>query len=183
MEKDFLTIAITLPHFYKEEAGLINRMISEGLVDYVHIRKPYTRASDIESLIKKIDQEFYSRLKLHDHFELLENYELGGIHLNMRNKDPHPLAKSISKSFHSLEELNFSDGLDYFFISPVFDSISKEGYKKAFNYVDLANVIKGKKGIALGGVTPDKFPFLKELGFTGAAMSGYFFQNYARLHQ
>ena len=74
-----------------------------------------------------------------------------------------------------MEELEFASDYDYVTLSPIFDSISKQGYKSAFKLMELKNKIKGKKVVALGGVTPDKFSYLKSIGFKGAALLGYFF--------
>lgn len=172
---NFLILAVTRPDFYKEEASEINNLLKDGLADYVHIRKPDASLTQIKELISHIDAIYHPRLKIHDHFNLLEFFNLGGIHLNSRNKSVFPNANSISISIHSLEEIENVDEYDYFFISPVFDSISKNGYKAAFNMNALAEKVKGKKAIALGGVTPDKFLLLSSIGFSGAAMLGYFF--------
>ena len=51
--------------------------------------------------------------------------------------------------------------------------VDKEIIKKDLE--KISSFIRGKKVIALGGVTPDKFPFLKSKGFLGAALLGYFF--------
>ena len=176
MEKDFIIIAITLPYFFTGEAEKINQLLETGEADFVHLRKPGSMIDDMEKLISQINPRFYPRLKLHDHFSLLDKYQLGGIHLNNRNPQPIP-AREISKSIHSYEELDGINQFDYFFISPVFDSISKKGYKASFELEELSHKIKGKNAIALGGVTPDKFPLLKSLGFHGAALLGHFFQN------
>lgn len=180
-DKDFLSspfilIAITQPYDYPEEAKIITELLEKGIVKYVHIRKPNWNIEETENLIKEIPASFHSQIKLHDHFELLFKYNLGGLHLNSRNPEPLGEYKEISKSFHTLNEIETEDDkLDYFFISPVYDSISKEGYKAAFDLDLLEKKIKGKRAIALGGVTPDKILELKKAGFYGAAMLGYFF--------
>lgn len=172
---NFLIIAITRPDFFFGEGERINQILEENRANYVHIRKPYAEQKSIKNLIQDINPVFHYRLKLHDHFELLDSFNLGGIHLNSRNADYHNKAKSISISCHSLDEIEKVDKFDYFFISPIFDSISKEGYHAAFDLNEVSHKIKGKRSIALGGVTPDKFPLLSSLGFTGAALLSYFF--------
>lgn len=174
---NFLVIAITPDYFFKGEAERINEILANGEARFIHIRKPFSTKKNLEELLNKITPEFYPRIKLHDHFELNNIYGLGGIHLNSRNPKPIQITGTISQSLHSVEEMTNVNHLDYFFISPIFDSISKRGYKAAFNLNDLSKIIRGKKAIALGGVTPDKYPMLKSLGFYGAALSGYLFQN------
>lgn len=172
---NFIKIAITPPYFFPNESKLINNLLSQGEADLLHIRKPAASYHQIETLINNIDGNYHDRIKLHDHFELISKYKLGGIHLNSRNPIPPAYAKTVSKSIHSLEEINAIKDFDYFFISPVFDSISKQGYKAKFDLQVLSESIIGKNAIALGGVTPDKFSLLKELGFIGAAMIGHYF--------
>ncbi|MCH5229713.1 MAG: thiamine phosphate synthase [Muribaculaceae bacterium] len=175
MKGNFLTIALTRPDFFPRESEIIEGLLSSGKVSFVHIRKPGASSLQIEKLIEQIDASFHPFLKLHDAFSLIEKYSLGGIHLNSRNPEPYPGTNSISISFHNLKDIENSDSFDYFFISPVYDSISKKGYNAKFNLKVLSENIKGKKAIALGGVTPEKIPELKDLGFIGAAMLGYYF--------
>lgn len=63
--------------------------------------------------------------------------------------------ESLSASLHSLVELqeNFLESLDYAFLSPVFNSISKEGYSSAFDLKFLGDAIAKAKCpiLALGG--------------------------------
>lgn len=175
MISDFKIIAITSPSSYPNEAEIINSLLKRDDITFLHIRKPDYQQFEIEMLLKQIDSNFHSKLKLHDHFQLLEKYSLAGVHLNNRNREAPLGAKSISKSFHLLSELKDLEIFDYFFISPVFDSISKNGYKAAFDLKELEIAIKNKKAVALGGVTPEKIPVLKKMGFWGGAMLGYFF--------
>ncbi len=61
-------------------------------------------------------------------------------------------------------------------LSPVFDSISKRGYASAFALPQLemarAEGIIDDKVIALGGVTADRLPAVRRMGFGGAALLG-----------
>lgn len=170
----FLRIAVTSPDEIKDEPERISNLLLSGEVELVHIRKPRWDKAKISRLIAEIPPHFHPRLKLHDHFELLKDFNLGGIHLNSRNPMPYPGAASVSISFHSIEQLDDAGHYDYVTLSPVFDSISKTGYTAAFGFGSLSRHIMGKNVVALGGVTPDKFPFLKEIGFYGAAMLGYY---------
>ena len=72
--------------------------------------------------------------------------------------------------------MKYKNDYDYVFLSPIFDSISKAGYKSSFTEEMLKDAsskgIIDKKVVALGGVTLDMIPYLKELNFGGAAMMG-----------
>jgi thiamine-phosphate pyrophosphorylase len=65
---------------------------------------------------------------------------------------------------------------DYLFLSPIFDSISKNGYKSIYSGEELQDAsnrgIIDDKVIALGGVKLDKIEYLRKLHFGGVAMIG-----------
>ena len=103
-----------------------------------HLRKPGLTESETEEIILQINSNFHNRIVLHDHFPLAEKYRLKGVHLNSRNPQANFKGEywnrcSISRSCHSLEEVAVNkDSCNYLTLSPVFDSISKEGYKAGF---------------------------------------------------
>ena len=118
------------------------------------------------------------RIVIHDFFELAKPYGLRGIHLNARRSTVlDGWQGHVSRSCHSLEEVKqYKNACDYVFLSPIFDSVSKQGYASAFAYETLKQasgdgIIDGKV-VALGGVTPDKISRLRSLNFGGAAMLG-----------
>lgn len=176
MDKKFLKIAVTPDYIYPGEGEVIQEMLSEGGFDFIHLRKPGVTTAEIEDLIKTIDSPFRERLTLHDCFELADRYGIGGIHLNKRN--PHPpegWRGRISASCHSPEECLNKGNLDYVTLSPIFPAISKPGYTPSFNSDDVRKLLETPHRpavIALGGITPDKFTFLRETGFDGCAMLG-----------
>lgn len=174
MKGSFLKIAITLPGFVKNESERIRALLESGEVNIVHIRKPDWDITAIEKLICDIPDKFHDRLKLHDHFSLIQKHNLRGAHLNSRNVEAPVNSGKLSKSLHSISELettNFSD-FEYVTLSPVFDSISKEGYKSGFDLNKLKPYLIGRRVVALGGVTAEKFHLLEEAGFIGGAMIG-----------
>jgi thiamine-phosphate pyrophosphorylase len=171
---NFRLIAITLPNFIDNESNRITALLEAGF-EYVHIRKPDASPEQIAKLIGTIDKSFWSKLKLHDHFELLTEFALGGVHINKRNPIAPAMAKSISKSCHTYEELDDAYKFDYVTLSPIFDSISKPGYNSTFNLKEIN--IEAENVIALGGITADKIPLIKQIGFAGAALSGYLFNS------
>lgn len=168
-------IAITSEVFQEEEADWIVQILAAGF-SYVHLRKPEASKQQMQSLIEQIPAAYYCRLKLHSHFELAEEYGLGGIHLNSRwNKIPDGYTGKVSKSCHSFAELRDLSRYEYAFLSPIFDSICKQGYRSKFSEADLTahKQLISDKVIALGGISPDKLPYLQKIGFGGAAFLGY----------
>lgn len=176
MTDKFLTIAITSPEDYPNEAERISEILRNGEADIVHIRKPNWSEEKTAELLEMISPELYSQIKIHDHFSLLNIFPLMGVHLNSRNDTAPDCVISVSRSFHDIEQLPLSVHYDYITLSPIYDSISKTSYKSSFLLEELKPFLKGKRVVALGGVTPDKFPELMEAGFVGAAMLGYFWK-------
>lgn len=172
-----LWIVITSPSFIPDEASFIHRLFAHG-VDVVHLRKPGAAADDCARLLDGLTADDRHRIVIHDFFELAEPYGLRGIHLNARRSTvPDGWLGHVSRSCHSLEEVKrYKDACRYVFLSPIFDSVSKQGYASAFTDDVLKQAsregIIDNKVVALGGVTPDKIDYLRQLNFGGAAMLG-----------
>ena len=171
-----MIIVITLPYFIEREAERIVQRLAN--VDLIHLRKPESTSDEMERLICDIPAEYYSRLVLHDHHHLAVKYGLYGVHLNSRNPlPPKDWKGSISRSCHSLEEIKeWKDRYNYLSLSPIYDSISKQGYLSAFSREQIekavAEGIIDNKVLALGGVTFDKVEEVERLGFGGAMILG-----------
>ena len=170
-------IAITTPNFIECEASVIPHLLQLG-VDLVHIRKPSATSEQLALLLNSLPTWCYDQLVVHDCLELANKHNLKGVHLNRRNHTvPDNFKGSVSMSCHSLEEVEIKkDMADYVFLSPIFNSISKNGYNSAFSKEELHNAMKqgtiDKKVIALGGVSLANIETVKDLGFGGAALLG-----------
>lgn len=173
-----MTIVLTLPYFVDGEAERIASMLSSASVDLVHIRKPEATAAELEQLIMAIPSSCRSQLVLHDHYELAVKYNLFGVHLNSRNPQPPAGWRgSVSRSCHSIEEVKqWKPRCRYVSLSPIFNSISKQGYKAAFSREQLekahAEGIIDHKVMALGGVTFGKIDDVLRMGFGGGMILG-----------
>lgn len=169
-------IAITPENFIKDEITFITTILDSGF-DYVHIRKPQSTIDEVRNFINMIPQIYHSRLKLHDYFELTAEFYVGGIHLNKRSSTI-PIGKpnlKLSKSCHSLDELIRNKRYEYLFLSPIFDSISKSGYKSGFDLYDIADKLHCGKIVALGGIDASRMADVRDAGFAGVAFLGYLF--------
>lgn len=172
------TIVITRPYFFEGEERYITHLFEQGVTS-LHLRKPHSSEEDVQKLIEKIPQKYRSQVVLHEHPQLVEKYQLQGFHLNSRCPHlPDGFKGGISRSCHSLEEVVlYKDQCDYVFLSPIFDSISKEGYGSTFPEETLQEAYKqgiiDSKVIALGGIKPEHAPYLKANGFGGMAYLGY----------
>lgn len=166
MADNFKIIGFTSPSEWtsaEAEADSIIQFLDSEAIDFFHIRKKQSSESYTRSLLSMIPERLHSSLVLHSHYDLLKFFHLKGSH------------GIISKSCHSLQELKEGRGVEYSFLSPIFDSISKKGYESRFSLQDenLINSIAGLPVIALGGVTPDDFQKLFQIKFAGAALLGY----------
>lgn len=170
-------IAITTPKVIDEDAYIIKSLLDKG-VDIVHLRKLESCIDDCRKLLSTLDAEYRASIVIHDYPELYSEFSLLGIHIN-RNITTLPEGYNglKTRSCHSLEEIaHYKSDFDYLLLSPIFDSISKVGYRSTFNEDVLQRAstsgIIDSKVIALGGVTLDKISYLKGLNFGGAAMVG-----------
>ena len=77
--------------------------------------------------------------------------------------------KTISSSFHDLETLdNDNFEFDYYLLSPVFSSISKQDYEgQGFDVNHMDKLVVG-----MGGVTSENIAEFKALGFKGVGVLG-----------
>ena len=155
-------ILITTPEYFVEEDQILNALFEEGL-DILHLRKPGTEAVYAERLLTLIPEKYHKKIVIHDHFYLCNEYKLKGIHLNSRN----PIAPDKQEDKKTC---------DYVFLSPIFDSISKEGYSSKFTPEAIREAVKAdiidKKVIALGGIDEENILRVKDFGFGGAAILG-----------
>ncbi len=170
-------ILMTKPEFFVEEHQILTALFDEGL-ELLHLRKPHSEPVYSERLLTLIPEKYRSRIIVHDHFYLKNEYKLKGIHLNSRNLEiPKNYKGHVSCSCHNIEELTAHKKMcNYVFLSPIFDSISKENYTSRFSPTLLAECAKRKiidrKVMALGGVDLENIRFLKEFGFGGGVLLG-----------
>ena len=172
-----LQIAITQPFAVNKEDAIIRHLLANGF-DVVHLRKPDADIEYCRDLLGRLSPAERSRIVVHDYPVLYDEYTLRGIHLN-HNYTAYAThyQGTRTRSCHTFEEVaRYKDECDYLFLSPIFDSISKVGYRSRFSHAELSRAsaegIIDERVVALGGVTFDKIPYLKELNFGGIAMLG-----------
>lgn len=172
-----LKIAITPPYAIDGEVATIRHLLAHGF-DVVHLRKGEAGIDYCRGLLGQLSAAERAKIVIHDYATLYEEFSLRGIHLNrVITHLPEGYRGSRTRSCHTLEEvIRYKDGCDYLFLSPIFDSISKRGYRSSFSHEDLQRAasegIIDHRVIALGGVTPNRIPYLEALGFGGVAMMG-----------
>ncbi|TCO07475.1 thiamine phosphate synthase [Natronoflexus pectinivorans] len=173
-----MLIVITHPSILRNEAAAITALLNSGAC-YIHIRKPGASDEEVFRLMQSIPEKYYSKLTMHYHFNVALKLGLGGLHNSSHFKAPQVAGVRQSAGCHSLEEVFVNDrkSLDYMFLSPVFNSISKVGYCSAFSREELIAFFQERGGqqapvIALGGISMDNVAEIKSMGFSGAALLG-----------
>lgn len=175
-------LAISDPAFIPDEAELINSLFREGLV-CLHIRKPASSPKELKALLLKIETDFIDRIAIHQHHHLAHAFGIKRLHFTEKDRklaSPGNLEnlKSegylLSTSIHELTEISkLSKVFSYTFFGPMFDSISKTGYKSALPPdFFLRPETKKIPVIALGGIDITNLGKVKTMNFDGAAVLG-----------
>lgn len=178
-------VIITSPDFLPAEGRIITELFRAGL-HLLHLRKPGAGVHEVEALLRDIPPEYRKQIVVHDFFSLKEEYALGGIHLNSRHPEaPEGYEGLLSRACHSLEEVAATASwFDYVLMSPVYDSISKQGYRSGYSQEALRQArdkgIINEKVVALGGVSAENLQAIKALGFGGAALLGDIWSRYRK---
>ena len=175
-------VVITNPSSVANEISIIDSLFEEGL-SLLHIRKPDFSELEIAQFIHQIKLEFRSKLVLHNHHQLADDFGISRIHFSEKERKNSPdFLVRFSKSYrykstatHSVEDFNsLENSFDYAFLSPVFTSISKEDYHPKAN---LFEALKSRtnfntKVIALGGIDSENIKKTLENGFDDVALLG-----------
>ena len=198
-------IIISYPEKIEGEENFIPLLFDNDL-EYYHLRKPNWTKSQMADFLKKIPDQYHKRIIIHNNWDLMNDFDLGGIHV--RETDKHFLSKGKynfhSIAVHKLEELyqidvNFKPARlsalsadrqatkagpagGYALLSPIFNSISKKDIKSAFNLDDLKTTFSKNRPevpvYALGGINLDNISKIKEIGFDGVAVLGFIWNTF-----
>jgi thiamine-phosphate pyrophosphorylase len=171
-------ILITPPETVTHELETIVQFFEVGL-DFLHVRKPGWSDEQVVSYLRKLPSRFLNRVALHGNSKIAVENNLGGIHHKSDESLNNQLINwkgRLSRSTHSYEEITeFGNAYDYYFLSPIFDSISKTGYKSSFDLSELKSFLRIERGyeiIALGGVDDSNVMLCQDFGFDGIALMG-----------
>jgi len=169
-------IVISAAEILLDEPAIWNKLFAAGL-EKLHVRKPDLSAETVGNLLQKVGREYLSRIVIHYHPELAQQFNRAGVHYSYSDLKELCLNRSenssISCSVHNWQEMDaIKDKANYCFISPVFDSISKQGYKQNETLWQLPDLAKTYPVYALGGVDLQNFEQVLNAGFYGFALLG-----------
>lgn len=180
----FILIVITPACAIKDEVRSLELLFARGL-QTLHVRKPEMSFKELREYLARIPSRYHPRIVIHSHYRLLNEFKLRGLHLTekTRRKRLPPYFNrarhTLSASFHSIADLKKTRReYDYVFLAPVFDSISKAGYRSGFSAEELK--LPGPlnaKIIALGGISAYTVPRIRALNFAGAAALGFVWES------
>lgn len=172
-------IVISNPTKIANEENIIQTLFEEGL-ELFHVRKPNYSKEELRTFLLAINPRYYSKLVLHQHHDLAEEFEIDRIHFTEKDRltISDRFQKSVryfSTSVHSIEDFNnLHNGFDYAFLSPIYPSISKQNYvpiKNAFEVIKK-RTNRHTKLIALGGISIENIEKVIQNGFDDFALLG-----------
>jgi len=179
-----MLVVITAEKGSVSEKSDILLMFDTGL-KYLHVRKPGFSEEQMKNWLAEYPPKYRKKMVLHEYYHLAESFALRGIHFTEKVKSEYAAdlkeysdsyrnkGFSVSASFHDPAKVDDLPNLDYVFLSPVFNSISKNGYEgKGF----IVNKLKSYV-LALGGITSENIKAVKSMGYCGVAVLGGIWQN------
>jgi thiamine-phosphate pyrophosphorylase len=183
--ENFILAVLTLPGVFSGEADLLADLLEAG-VDRLHLRKPAEEKAELEALLRRLAPRWSERLVLHGSRELALQFGIRRVHgsVDLRNGrgrsggGPYTGGASeglmVSTSVHDWEEFGLlPEGLEYAFVSPMFDSISKAGYRANADLLQRPGGELPCLAVGLGGVNVETLGMLLQYGWKGAAVLGW----------
>ncbi len=172
-------ILISEPDYKNNEVNILNNLFELGLTQF-NIRKPSFNADDMRNYIIQIPKQYHKYLVLHSHYSLAKEFNLKGIQVGADRITDSMVCNNtfdyIGYSAHSFNEIEkYKNIFSHFFISPIFNSISKKGYHSKFDINELSEFVKqhnNLKIIALGGIDHNTINQIKEINFFAFAVLG-----------
>jgi len=188
-----MLLVITHADHLPGETECWKELLSAG-ADAILLRKPGWTEDDYVSLLERTDPACYSRILIAQYCLLQQRYGLLGAHFSEHLRDSTPpqwLEALRSEGCLLSTGIHHSGALpamtahwDLLLLSPVFDSISKPGYKgqvpEGFRLGDSGQLAVGSRQsrvLALGGVDQGNAAMAKQMGFDGIALLGAVWQD------
>ena len=179
-------IVFSSDHPGKEEAEWVNRLFAEGL-EFYHLKKRSISKRDTKLFIENIEFKYHPRIILHQHYNFVKKYNLGGIHVNrklrktgvrgwIRHIKNRMLFKGkiLSATCHRLESLStHSKYYDMLIYSPLY-KLGLSGKMEPTlnpNVTQSLSIFQTNTIIAMGGISDENIKETVSFGFKGIAVS------------
>ena len=185
-----MVLVITHPTPIPDETLIWKDLLDAG-ADALLLRRPHWDAAACSQALEQLDPACYQRTLVAQHWELYQRFGLMGVHLSeiLRNSTPVPELDNwrgkgclLSTGIRDAAALPQAKApWDFLLLSPVFDSISKPGYKGRFrDGFQLQRKGCQAKVLALGGVDRHNAAQARQMGFDGIALLGAIWQHPAK---
>lgn len=178
-----MIIVLTPEQTVPNESEILRQLFETGLERF-HIRKYWLKDAEMKAYLAAIDSQYHQRLVLHAHYHLAKDYginrlhfreedRLAGLHMDYINE------YNLSTSVHDIETFNgLGKEWQYAFLSPMYPSISKQGY--GAKHTTLSTLAQRKNTysqlIGLGGIDALNFREVISSGANGIALLGCIWQ-------
>jgi len=180
-------LVMSSPKDEPDEITEVVRMFDAGL-EHFHVRKPSKNRKQLVEYLELFPSKFRSRLIIHSYHGLATKMKLGGIHLSRKHRKRGKIYQLrlfikrrieknllVTRTFHKITDLTEDKRkYSYAFLSPVFDSITHSALSRGFSKRALLIAIpQARQPIyAMGGIRPERFEEIVDLGFEGAVLVG-----------
>lgn len=168
-------VLLTQPHFFVEEDKILSALFDEGL-DSLHLFKPDASPIYIERLLSLLNSDYYKKIRVHDHFYLKNEYDLGGIHLDDTDAlKPEGYRGKLSRTCYDIDKLKVAKkNADYIFLHCKIKSPTKfcsQTYltNEKLDTAYRSNLID-RHVYAFGGVNLENIAHIKEMGYGGVVV-------------
>ena len=172
----FRLLVITPEGPYPQEAQWVNRLFENGL-ETLHLRKPGWNEQQLRAFLGQVEECHHPQIMLHGSASLLSKVRVKGVHFQQHTLPQAKPAYSVSCSVHTWQELLLlEERVDYAFVSPFFNSISKKGYAANPSLQVVPSHARRQKAVALGGIDCNTIEKVRGMGIGGAAILGAVWQ-------
>lgn len=177
-------IIITPPSFVDGELKALEALMLAGN-SRLHVRKHDATDEELHEFMSGLSSFVdMKRVTVHHNHSLFTSFNCGGFHcrdIKNYNKAEGTLLSTPVHSTFDIKTIKNSD-VDYVLLSPVFNSISKQGYVSTFDRDMLTDFLYENrfpfKIIALGGISYQNISETKAMGFDSVALLGSLWGEY-----
>lgn len=161
-------VILTSSTFFVEEDKILVTLFEEGL-ERLHLYKPGASPIYMERLLSLLPSSYYSRIVVHGHLYLQNEYNLGGAHLDELSADMSLVKGKVGRTCYSIESLpllkkNASQVFLHAFAQGV-DSMPMVGTSDLIRASHLGVI--DKRVFLSGALNFEHISIAKDLGFGG----------------
>lgn len=168
-------VIMTQPTFFVEEDKILTALFEEGL-DNLHLYKPGASPMFSERLLSLLPDIYYSKITVHEHYYLKNEYGLAGIHIDDETKEPpKDYRGKISRTCADIADLAvMKKKAENVFLEKTFGSGGNSGQGARYTTEQLEYAARqgliDKHVYASGGINIESIKAAKDFGFGGVVV-------------